>query len=146
MTEPYRGPATVLGRRDGAGCTSALLGMIMVVPLTMGLSCCVCQTPGRSGLGCCCALTRHERRTSLGDVRSVTCARPGSGRRRLSCLRGTVVADSDGCKVAGHAISALLLGSRAEARLTVLDAELGDLRVGVTTRTSSIVPMSAPFR
>src|SRR5258708_36251857 len=44
--------------------------MIMVVPLTMGLSCCVCQTPGRSGLGCCCALTRHERRASLGDGRS----------------------------------------------------------------------------
>src|SRR5260370_22938675 len=80
--------------------------MIMVVPLTMGLSCCVCQTPGRSGLGCYCALTRHEHRTALGDVRSVTCARPGSGRRRLSCLRRTVVADSDGCMGAGHTISA----------------------------------------
>jgi hypothetical protein len=31
-------------------------------------------------------------------------------------------------------IAAVLLGSRAEAKVTVLDAELGDLRAGVTTR------------
>jgi hypothetical protein len=37
---------------------------------------------------------------------------------------------------------AVLLGGRAEATLTVLDAELGDLRSGVTTRASTLMPMS----
>jgi len=39
-------------------------------------------------------------------------------------------------------IAAVLLGDCAEATLAVSDAELGDLRAGVTTRTSSLMPNS----
>jgi hypothetical protein len=39
-------------------------------------------------------------------------------------------------------ISAVLLGDCAEATLAVSDAELGDLRAGVATRTSSLMPNS----
>ena len=35
----------------------------------------------------------------------------------------------------------VMLGDCAEATLAVSDAELGDLRAGVTTRTSSLMPM-----
>jgi len=35
----------------------------------------------------------------------------------------------------------VMIGDCAEATLAVSDAELGDLRAGVTTRTSSLMPL-----
>jgi hypothetical protein len=51
----------------------------MVVPLTMGLSCCVSQTPGRSGPGCCCApsTVMNAERQSAQAVFALLMENPG---------------------------------------------------------------------